>query len=1177
MASLHKFTTKEVLNKVLLDSSGNSVAAFSHTSQEALNAVLDTTNSRLNVSLVGGTISGDVTISGDLTVEGSSSNGNFDEIVQGGLKVQSDANDFIIVAQDAGGGNLAGFYKNSIGDGLIIGYNASHTEKVVINTNGNSHFSGGNVGIGTTSPDSPLHIKSQNTGWDGCIVLEENNDGTANMIVRNEDNLWFGYAPSASDVTSSPVMLMVINESGNVGIGTTSPNAKLEINGGGYSDSLIIKGGASNSGIALKDSDGNTDGFVYADSGNVGFLDADGDWAIRASANTDARFYVAGLVRFMVDANSRISLSNNDSNTGNTVFGKSAFNASSDNASDYNVAIGELAMGNGTVSGAIRNIAIGYKAGRSITSGDENIVIGYEGAEGITTGSNNIIIGNNPIQSNVDNNTGLGHNVFKEGTANNMVGIGYKALGVGTLTTGANGSVGVGYEALKNLTSGSGNTAIGYQSLYAVTTGGNNVAIGAKAGSTQTDANFNTYIGKDAGLNATGSNNTVVGAVAFDAGSLSGSQNVVVGTSGMGSATGAINKCTAIGEGALAGSLTTSGGDPSGTVAVGYQSLVALTTGAGNTALGYEALKTAATEAQSVAIGYQSMAIAANSSNNVMVGYKSGYDLSQGSDNNTGIGHEALSGTHGVGASEKNTAIGSGSMAGAIDGGARNTAIGVYSLKALTSGDNNTAIGCDSLSGVTTGVDNTAIGKNSMKAIIAGAYNIAIGSNAMADYKGDDGNNAGSKNIAIGVSAMEAFQGGTGDVHANTRFDRNIALGYNSFRGTDFNNAEVVVTDNIAIGDEALNSTGANGQVGTIAIGSNALTALTTGTRTTAIGYGAGKALTNCNNNTLLGYETLMTADSGEGNNVVLGASAGKLINNSSSDNNIIIGFEAGSGGTGAMAGCVVVGRDAMKATGSNAQTGTVAIGYETLIALTSGGYNTAIGYQSGLDMTTGNNNTLLGWQTGANIVDGHSNVAIGSNALDAVTSGHSNVGVGRGSGGSIQGGVRNSSLGYNSGDVLVAGEDNTILGYNADASGSSGSHQIVIGSGATGVGDNTAIIGGSNVTDVYMGDNGSAWSTTSDGRLKENVEDWDVGLDAINNLRIVSYNFKKDNPYKYDSDKKRQGIIAQEAQKVLPEMIKDDGEWLSANQEPMIWALVNAVQELSAEVKQLKKQLEDK
>ena len=89
MSDINKFTTKEVLNKVLLDSSGNSVAANSHTSQEALNAVLDTSNNRLNVSLGGSnTISGDVTITGDLTVQGNGT-GNYDEIIEGNLILTS--------------------------------------------------------------------------------------------------------------------------------------------------------------------------------------------------------------------------------------------------------------------------------------------------------------------------------------------------------------------------------------------------------------------------------------------------------------------------------------------------------------------------------------------------------------------------------------------------------------------------------------------------------------------------------------------------------------------------------------------------------------------------------------------------------------------------------------------------------------------------------------------------------------------------------------------------------------------------------------------------------------------------------------------------------------------------------------------------------------------------------
>ena len=91
MADLHKYTSKEVLNKVLLDSSGSSVAAFSHTSSEALNAALDSANSRLNVSLSGGTISGDVTISGDLTVSGGGSTFAYNEVVTGDMIINRDA------------------------------------------------------------------------------------------------------------------------------------------------------------------------------------------------------------------------------------------------------------------------------------------------------------------------------------------------------------------------------------------------------------------------------------------------------------------------------------------------------------------------------------------------------------------------------------------------------------------------------------------------------------------------------------------------------------------------------------------------------------------------------------------------------------------------------------------------------------------------------------------------------------------------------------------------------------------------------------------------------------------------------------------------------------------------------------------------------------------------------
>ena len=85
-----------------------------------------------------------------------------------------------------------------------------------------------------------------------------------------------------------------------------------------------------------------------------------------------------------------------------------------------------------------------------------------------------------------------------------------------------------------------------------------------------------------------------------------------------------------------------------------------------------------------------------------------------------------------------------------------------------------------------------------------------------------------------------------------------------------------------------------------------------------------------------------------------------------------------------------------------------------------------------------------------------------------------------------------------------------------------------------------------------------------SDVRLKDNIETIENGLAKVNELRGVSYS--KDN-------KKSIGVIAQEVEKVLPEIVitgKTEEKLKSVDYGRLTAVLIEAVKELSARVKEL-------
>ena len=84
-----------------------------------------------------------------------------------------------------------------------------------------------------------------------------------------------------------------------------------------------------------------------------------------------------------------------------------------------------------------------------------------------------------------------------------------------------------------------------------------------------------------------------------------------------------------------------------------------------------------------------------------------------------------------------------------------------------------------------------------------------------------------------------------------------------------------------------------------------------------------------------------------------------------------------------------------------------------------------------------------------------------------------------------------------------------------------------------------------------------------SDKRLKDNINTIENGLEKVEALRGVTYTRK-------DNGEAGIGVIAQEIQEVLPELVKDNGEALSVAYGNITGVLIEAVKELSARVKEL-------
>jgi len=163
---------------------------------------------------------------------------------------------------------------------------------------------------------------------------------------------------------------------------------------------------------------------------------------------------------------------------------------------------------------------------------------------------------------------------------------------------------------------------------------------------------------------------------------------------------------------------------------------------------------------------------------------------------------------------------------------------------------------------------------------------------------------------------------------------------------------------------------------------------------------------------------------------------------------------------------------------------------------------------------------------------------------------------------------------------IVIQGNSNTnkqlLIGYFADSGSDHGYGTIQ----AT-VNDvtNTALvlnpIGGNvgigtTTPDNTLSVNGSAdksgggsWGTFSDARLKTVEGDFHSGLDQVLKLNPIVYRYKEQNALGIKDHDQHIGFVAQDVEKVVPEAVSKDAQgYRIVNNDPILWAMLNAIKE---------------
>jgi hypothetical protein len=862
--TLNLFDANRALSLINTDTTNNNASGFDFRTNDT--AGLLTTGSKIMgvyTSHAAGAVSGDIAF---LTRNAGTLSEKFRILANGNVGIGTTSPAYLLDV------NGTGHFNSLVDAANFVATSSSATSTFAggLNVaNGGLIYdrSTGFVGIGTSTPQTPLNVQANSSG----LGLRVTRAGAATVDIESSPGTgWVGTVSNdaLSFFTNNGAQQMYLATSGNIAIGNTLPTYKLDVTGTGHFTSLLdaanfvatsssatstFAGGLSvlgnlNMGIA---SQMFQNGQTFMTS-----LPATSDLFIGYQANPLPGF-ASTVIGYQAMASSTGGFANsavgyqvlkaNTTGAYNVAFGRAAMSLNT--TGGQNVSIGTFSLSNNTTGS--RNTSSGYLSMSSNTTGALNTAYGAFSLTGITTGNLNIDVGyNNGNPTTGSNNITIGNQLnIASSTLNGQLNIGNILFGTGVIGSGATiaGNIGIGtttpwgllsVSALANSSTPqfvvASSTAV---SLYV----GNNgfVGIGTSSPLAMLDITGNNTSA------VTGSELiTAVGDRTFasNTGNWTGtgwtiSGNVDTHVAGNNALT---LSNTALSSAPVAGSYyqvsydinTTATGTPGVTIAFGG---AVAGSSYGVNADGNQTGQVAillATNANPLTITPNN-ATWTGTITNVSIKQitpSSGVQTIRNSDGSVGL--ETRAGGSGL------FSIGIGQDAGLVNQAPFNVFMGYQAGRSNVGGIRDTFIGTQAGYANVNGIYSTYIGNGAGASNVNGSYNAMVGVSA------------GQFNVTGGGDVLMGYRAG----YANTSGSSNSAFGHQS----GYNNTSGSANSSFGSGAGSANYTGSNNTY--IGASAGASASLITGSNNVFLGYQSGVNLSSGSNNLILSTATSSTA-----------------------------------------------------------------------------------------------------------------------------------------------------------------------------------------------------------------------------------------------------------------------------------------------------------------------------